>query len=404
MSKSNSKIILIIVLATIFGFVSGIVGAIVARVYILENALNFPLFGEIDFSSPSFNGSNLVIRDAKKVVVEQNDKIAETINAVKNNIVGIYAKKATSTVDAKDLALNKEKIETFYNLDEVLGLAFIITSDGWIVTSYIPPELSTVKLNADKAKISSQINVDVAKKYVVISKNKEIYEIDEVIFKGKTDYSFWHIKADGLPVKKFIANSEVSNGDLVVAINWDEWVWAASIVEKNYQEKKLVNDSDVLSGYFKLDKEPNQDFFGSFVFNLNGEVLAMINQSGDIEPVYNYTACINCLLKSKTIQRPSLGVYYIDMSGFVNLNGANLSKGALIAKNDLGIAIKKNSPAVRAGLKEGDIIISINNLEIDNNNPLPALINQYQVGDELNLVFERNGVKKNVLVTLTELE
>jgi hypothetical protein len=404
MTQGNNKIILIILLATFFGFGSGIVGAIVTRVYILENALNFPLFGEIDFSSPSFNGSNLVIRDAKKVVVEQNDKIKETINSVKNNIVGIYEKKATSSVGLKNTTGTEFSADNFYNTNEVLGQAFIITSDGWLISSFAPAEFSDLKKDIEKEKNGSLINSTITKKYVAISKNKEIYEIDQVIFNNNSDYSFWHIKADGLPVKKFIASSEVNNGDLVVSINWHEWAWVSSIVEKNYGEKSLVNDSDLLLNNLKLDKEPSKDFFGSFIFNLNGEAVALINQEGKVEPIYNYTSCINCLLKTKIIQKPSLGLYFIDLSDFVSFNGAKLTKGALVTKNELGVALKKNSPASKAGIKEGDIIVSINNIELDKNNTLPSIVNQYQVGDELDVVYEREGLKKNLIITLGKLE
>lgn len=397
MEKGKNTILTMIIIATIFGLGSGIVGAIVARVYILENALNVPLFGEIDFSSARFGGSNLVISGAKKVVVEQNDKVTETLNSVQSNIVGIFSKKSTST---DNVALKDGDIlDNLYNLEEELGQAFIITSDGWIVTSFTPNEL----LKPNIAGENTKMNFQVARNYVVISKNKEIYEVDEIVMDPGTAYAYWHIKAEGLPVKRFITREDVANGDLVISVNWDGWTWISSIVDKDHGTIKLVKDSDISNNLFKLDNEPSKDFYGSFLFNLNGDVLAMINRDGKVEPIYNYTSCITCLLRSKEVKRPSLGVYYVDLADFVGLDRFELSSGALITKNELGVAIKKDSPAYKAGLKEGDLIISVNNILLEGNKTLSSFISEQQVGDEIDLLVEREGERRNIALILEEL-
>ena len=79
-------------------------------------------------------------------------------------------------------------------------------------------------------------------------------------------------------------------------------------------------------------------------------------------------------------------------------------KGAIISKDQKGIAIVKNSPADLAGFKEGDIIISINDIELNNNNNLSNIISQYTAGEEVKIIYERNEEEKEAKVTLGELK
>ena len=92
----KNKITILIAIAVIFGFVSGAVGSLVARIYLFERLLEIPLFGDIDLSKNPLNQPNVVISGARNVVVEQDAKVADTIAAMGNSIVGIYEKKATS--------------------------------------------------------------------------------------------------------------------------------------------------------------------------------------------------------------------------------------------------------------------------------------------------------------------
>ena len=75
MSQSNNKIIYIVIISTIFGLASGVIGSMVSRVYVLEKAFNIPLLGYSYLDSDKTG--NLVIQGARKVVIEQNAKVEE---------------------------------------------------------------------------------------------------------------------------------------------------------------------------------------------------------------------------------------------------------------------------------------------------------------------------------------
>jgi len=65
----------------------------------------------------------------------------------------------------------------------------------------------------------------------------------------------------------------------------------------------------------------------------------------------------------------------------------------LIYKNLDGIGVIKGSPAALAGLKERDIITHIDNIEINKDNDLKQVLQNYLAGDKIIIRYIRN--KKN---------
>ena len=402
LQKNKNGIMVVIILAVIFGLVSGVVGELIARVYIFENAFNIPFFGEINFSNNNYGGSSLIIRDAKKVVVEQDTKVNETINSLGGSIVGIFKKIATTspvqTAETGKEILAEFKISDSYQIKNELAQGFIITSDGWIITDYVLQELQ--QLSGQPEKIVKKAKENIFNKYVVITRDKEIYSVDNIVFDKLSFYSFWHIKASDLPVRKFALENEIHNGQLAIAVNWDDWAWLTTIIGQSKKEASLVQSSDENYREIILDQNPPKEFRGSYLFNLGGDLVGLINQEGKVEPISNYIPIVNSLLKNKEIKRASLGVNYIDLSRLVSVESGDSSKGALIYKNNKAVAVVKDSPADLAGLKENDIIISVNDTELDQNNNLSSVVSQYFPGDKVDIVYLRGDEEKKVKVKL----
>ncbi|MDO9399615.1 MAG: S1C family serine protease [bacterium] len=382
MKKNN--FLVTIILAVIFGLASGIVGEIVARGYLFDNDT---LLKKIDFSQ-DYNNQGVVIRDAKKIVIEQNVKVNETIDSANASMVGIFKKQST----AKSSSGVNFNINNYYQLRQSEGNGLIITSDGWIVADVLP-EIKKNPMN-----------------YVIITKDKKIYPIDKIIEDTLTSYSFIHVLAKDLPVKKFASDNEIKNGNLVIAITPSGENILTSIINQRVDDiSKSVISSDRTVGEIMLNNDSvgeNKFYSRAVVFNLSGDVLAMVNANGYVEPISQLTGAINSLLKYKEIKRASLGVHYIDLTNLVlvDANSNNyLNDGAVISKDLDGVAIIKNSSAYLAGLKEGDIIISVDNLELDENNHLSKIIQQHVAGDKINLEYWRQGEKKQVEVVLGQL-
>lgn len=384
--KQNFKLIYAIVIVTIFGLIGGGVGEILTRVYILQDAYNVPMLGELNISGN--NNPSLVIRDAKKVVVEQNEKIREVSVAAGQSIVGIFKRVAPDSRTAPTAA---------YLLDQETAQGFIITSDGWLITNFVP---DAIKINKEQEpKIDQKTISEVKNNYVVVSKDGRIFQLDNVIYDRLTGYSFWHINARDLLVRNIANRTDIGNGVNALALNWDSWTQSVQVIGQKQNHDGYAKSSDSCQSELVLAADLNTKFYGTFLFNLNGDIIALIDKDGKALPIYGFSGIINSILKSKNIARPKLGAYYVNLADQLSADG-KISKGGLISKGSSGIAIEKGSAAEIAGLKEGDIILSINTIEIDRNNDLCAVIAGLNAGEEVVLSYERKGEIKQVKIKL----
>jgi S1-C subfamily serine protease len=95
-----------------------------------------------------------------------------------------------------------------------------------------------------------------------------------------------------------------------------------------------------------------------------------------------------------------MGLNYIDLENYFSID--QKIEGVKIVKNANNISIEKNGPADIAKLQEGDIIYSIDNIELDNTNKLNSLIQKYKKGDNINISYLRDGKKNNTNLILDE--
>ncbi|MEA3398457.1 MAG: PDZ domain-containing protein [Patescibacteria group bacterium] len=401
MPNYKNKFISIIVLAVIFGFLSGIVGELIARIYLFEDTFNIPYFGEINLLQDYNGGSNIIIRDAKKVIVEQDVKIKEIVNEVSNGIFGLYKKISTSTINdlIDSTSTQKFNLGASYQIKDKIAAGFAITSDGWIITNFIPSGLTPKTTVGNK---QNNINNKIYERYVFIANNKKIYEIDNIIPDDLTHYAFWHVAATDLPIRQFSTLDDINNGSQVLAINLEKWVFSATIVGQIYNGDSTVLSSDLAEHKLLLKERLSDEFAGSFLFDINGNLSGFINENNNVFAITNYIKPINSLLKNKNIKRVSLGVNYIDLSKLVMAGAYLIDKGALIYQNEKGVAVEIGSSAEKAGLRAGDIITAIDNIELDKNNNLTYLISKYLPADEIIISYLRAGVKREANVKLGE--
>jgi len=371
------KLFFLIVVILILGIGGGVVGEIVARSYLADSSYNFSAFGNFDFSQGRYKDQGIVISNAKNITVQQDVKTEETVNSIDTSLVGIYKKQRFVKSN------NVFSPDNFYKINDAAGQGFIITSDGWIVTTLILDKVYT--------------------DYVVITKDKKIYQIDKAVSDAPTSFNFIHAIAKDLPVKKFAESRDIKRGNSTISVNWPGLSWVSSVL--GFKETgSLVKSSDSFFTKLILNNDVPQEFKGSAIFNLAGDALGLVNAKGEIEPMAHLEAVINSLFKNKIITRPSLGVNYIDLALFISADeqNSNWQKGVIIYKDLKNIAVKKGSPAEKAGLREGDIIISVNNINLDKANNLADIIQSYAVGDKINLVVARDNVEKVIQVILEE--
>ncbi len=381
MSINKNRFYPYVIIAVLCGLVAGVLGEIITRVYFLQDFSIPYLSSEVNLDQLNSNQSNLIIRDAKKVVVNQDVKVEETINSLRPSLVGVFKEISPKT------GANVNNNE-FYKLDEPLFVGLIITSDGWVAAS-IP--------TAIKKSFS-------AKGYTVITSDRKTYTIDQISdFKNLPgDLVFFHLNgANNLAVKKNVLRKELSLGQSVLVVNDFNHVFLSSI--SALQKTPTVLSSDSLNVRLTLAGDLSNDFKNSFVFNFAGDLVALVGADQTIIPAFSYNPYWQSFLKKGNNIQAYLGVNYLDLSSAKSFS-LNLEKGAWLHSSEDKTAVIKNSPAALAGLKESDVITWVNNQEINLENDLADIIATYNPGDTLTLVYIRGGVEKDVAVKLGELK
>ena len=82
--------------------------------------------------------------------------------------------------------------------------------------------------------------------------------------------------------------------------------------------------------------------------------------------------------------------------------GLSRDHGALIysPSGRTGLALIAGSPAMRAGLQVGDIIIAINGSEITLDTPLPKILTRFNRGDTIEMLIVRNEAERTLSIAL----
>ena len=388
MEKQKNRLIPVIFLAIICGLAAGITGEIVTRVYILKD-FSVPYFNnEVELADLDYNRASLIIRDAKKVVVNQDVKIEETISSLRPALVGVFkdisldSRSATSTTaQLTDVSLASSG---YYQLDEPVMMGLAVTSDGWIAAS-LP---SSLEKDFNPAE------------HVVITSDRKIYKIDQVSsFRDLPgNLVFFHLAgASNLSVKKIATRQDISLGQSVIAVNDFNNVFLTSLA--SFKKPAAIASSDSLNSRFTFSGTITDEFKNSFVFDLAGNLVAVIGSDKIAIPAISYSHYWQSFFKKGEVLQPVLGVNYIDLSS-AQVLGIALEKGAWLKDSSTGLAVEKGSPAELAGLQSGDVITWINNQELNADYDLSEIIAAYNPGDSITVVYVREGQEKNVNVTL----
>jgi len=372
------KLIGFILLAVVFGFLAGISGEFIARFYLS----NFAFFRDLYFTETDNLGQNeIIIREPRKVVVEQSLRLDQVKNDVQPSIMKIYSKKRTA----------KNLLDKILLPEDYLGQAVVLTSDGWLMATknqLVRPKESLITGSAQK-----------------------IYEVENVVTDEITKIMFIKINAQNLPVTKLADLEKVTNGEQVVVYNSNlDWLNLANIQNKRYKEINykydFVSNTQVLDKFILLDKSFTSDFNGTPVFNFQSELMGFLTgQDESISlaiPINYISPIINQVLKEEPIKRPYLGINYIDLSkayGLEDIERQQANQGALLWPNERGIAIMSDSPLYNK-LAKGDIIISVENQTLDANNDLTDLLLQYKSGQDIRIKYWHQQKEAELNLTL----
>lgn len=361
--KKNKKI-KVYLPALIFSLILGFLGGVFSYIYFYKNFYSsFPLSQELDLNSWDNGGANFVIQDAKKIIINQDLKIEENIGYFSEATLGVFKK-------------NKDAQDLYFFEDNILN-GLVVSSDGWVLVNIFG--LPNFDINILKNKND----------YVLISKkDKKIYEIEDLNYSEKDSLLFLKIKGvDNFPVKFFYNFSDLKVGQSLLSYTFSGQVDPVFLMSKN-QHSGVVN-LDEFSNSLIFDKKQDDLFKNSFVFDLNGDLVALTSFDLKVYPVSDLKPLIFNSFKNKEIKKAKFGITYINTSKVLSADDDFYSEGAWIYNNGLP-AVEEDSLFGLAGLKTGDIIIRVNDYKIDSNNDLFDVLNNFIIGDKISLYILRD--------------
>nr|MBL8456243.1 DegQ family serine endoprotease [Zoogloeaceae bacterium] len=266
------------------------------------------------------------------------------------------------------------------------GSGFIVSEDGIILTNaHVIADAETVKVKlTDKREFTA----------TVVGLDKP------------TDVAVLKIEADNLPTVPLGNPASASVGDWVLAIGapfgFENSVTAGIISAKS---RSLPSEGYV--PFIQTDVAINPGNSGGPLLNLNGEVVGINSQiysrSGGYQglsfaiPIDVAAQIKNQLIEHGRVSRSRIGVAIQGVNQELALSfGLDKPSGALISN------VEKDSPAARAGLEAGDVILELNGEPIAESADLPPRVAALKPGSEARLAVWRKGERQNVNVTVEE--
>jgi Do/DeqQ family serine protease len=273
-------------------------------------------------------------------------------------------------------------------MQEGVGSGVIISNDGYIVTNNHVVDGSTeieVTLNDKRTFKAKLIGTD-----------------------PSTDLALLKIDAEKLPVILFGNSDSLKVGEWVLAVgnpfNLTSTV-TAGIVSAKARNINIINSQMKIESFIQTDAAVNPGNSGGALVNTKGELVgintAIASQTGSYAgyafaiPVSIVQKVVADIRQYGVAQRAMLGVEISDInSQLAKEKNLKTLEGAYVGK------VSDNSAAKKAGVKEGDIINSVNGVSVKSATELQEQIGRYRPGDKIKIVVVRKDSEEKLEVEL----
>ena len=231
-----------------------------------------------------------------------------------------------------------------------------------------------------------------------------------------TDVAVVKISAKDLPAL-VLGNSEtLQPGEWAIAIGnplgLDNTV-TVGIISATGRSSSEVGIPDQRVNFIQTDAAINPGNSGGPLLNQNGEVIgvntAIISNAqglGFAIPIGLANRIATQLETKGTVSRAYIGVKMVNLSPNI-IDQIKSQRPDFNPGRDQGVLVVeviKNSPAQKAGLEDGDVILSINGKAIQDSNEVQQVVEASAPGDILRVEVNHDGQKRNLQLTLGELK
>ncbi|MEN9321923.1 MAG: hypothetical protein RL039_1736, partial [Pseudomonadota bacterium] len=266
-----------------------------------------------------------------------------------------------------------------------VGSGFILSSDGYIMT------------NAHVVEGASEVMVTLA--------DKREFKAKIVGADKRTDVAVVKIDAKGLPAIKIGDVNRLKVGEWVMAIGSPFGL--ENTVTAGIVSAKQRDTGDYLP-FIQTDVAINPGNSGGPLINMRGEVVGINSQiysrSGGFMgisfaiPMDEAIRVSDQLRATGKVSRGRIGVQIgpVDKEVAESI-GLGSATGALVS------AVEPDSPAAKAGLQAGDVIVQFNGTKIDKVSDLPRLVGNTKPGSKVSLTIFRRGKQQQLAITVADV-
>jgi len=273
------------------------------------------------------------------------------------------------------------------------GSGVIISDKGYIVTN------NHVIVGSDEV--------------LVVLNDKQEYNATLMGIDPSTDLALLKIEAEGLSSLKLGDSDALQLGEWVLAIgnpyNLTSTVTAGIVSAKARNMGILSSLEFSIESFIQTDAAVNPGNSGGALINTRGELVgintAIASRTGAFTgysfaiPVSIVEKVVKDLIEYGAVQRAILGVEIREVTAdLAQREDINKIEGVFVA------AVRSDGAAKEAGIKENDIIISIDDTRVNSTAELMEVVSKYRPGKEVKVVVKREGKLKQFDLVLRNLE
>jgi serine protease Do len=344
--------------------------------------------------------NNVSVEQGRQAVEEQSNLISSLAKDVGPSVVSIDV---TSQGTVQNGFFGSRTVE-----QQSAGTGFIISDNGYVLTNrhVLPEGASKVSLTMSDGTVLDDVSV------VGTTSNSDSLDVGFLKINNT--------KGKKLTVAKLGDSSKAQVGDTVIAIGNALGQFQNTVtsgIVSGYGRSVQASDgsgtnSENLQNLFQTDAAINQGNSGGPLVNANGEVIGIntavagdgAQNIGFAIPINDAKGLVKGVLESGKLQRPYLGVRYIQLTpASASEMGVKTENGAYINGSNGTSGVVAGGPADSGGLKDGDVIIKINDQPVDQNNTLSSVIGRFSVGETVTVTYIRDGQQQTTQLKLGEL-
>ncbi len=281
------------------------------------------------------------------------------------------------------------------------GSGFLISKDGLVMTN-------------------KHVVSETDASYTVFTSDGEKHEAKVLAQDPVNDVAVLKIEGDNYSFLQFADSDQLKVGQTVIAIGnalseFDNTVSVGVVsgLSRSIVASSNYGSTEKLDQVIQTDAAINQGNSGGPLLNLNGDVVG-VNVAVAVDSENIGFALPSNLVKEAAqnveetgkISRPYLGVRYTTVTDEIqSANHLQYNYGALVMRGQTvsELAVVPGSPANKAGIVEGDIILEIDGQKIDEDNPLANIVGKKKVGDQVQIKLWHQGQETQITATLEEV-